>query len=126
MKRPGHILLFFVAALLACSCETGYIERDVLASEYIQMTITFNVTPTRIDISADAKTQEISIELTGNIFWSASTNDSWIWLTESYGTGTSKTTVNIASNQSSEPRTGRIEISANNITRTITIYQEGQ
>lgn len=65
------------------------------------------------------------ITITSDATWSARSNASWITLSKSNGNGTQTITMTIAPNTSSENRSSTVIVSIGNITKTISVTQNG-
>lgn len=66
-----------------------------------------------------------SITINSNINWSVSENSNWITVNSTSGSGNGSVTVNVSENTSSTSRSANITISGNDISRNITVFQEG-
>ena len=82
-----------------------------------------NVTPTSINAENAANTY--SIDVTSNISWTATSSESWCSITPASGSGNSSILVNVSTNNNESSRTATITIVGGDITRTVSISQEG-
>ncbi|MCU0425236.1 MAG: carboxypeptidase regulatory-like domain-containing protein [Candidatus Kapabacteria bacterium] len=96
------------------------------------ITVTQNgVVPNNLQVSTTAFTvpnggqNGLSVTVTSNVAWTASSNQAWATVTPASGTNNGTLTINVAANPNTTQRTAAITITGGGITRTITITQEG-
>lgn len=82
-----------------------------------------NVNPTALNFSSGTGTNQINV--TSNVTWSASDNQSWISLSPSGGSGNGTINVSVTANGSTSSRTGSVTISGGGITRSVSVNQNG-
>lgn len=80
------------------------------------------VTPQTLSIAASGQ-NNISLTVTGNVTWTASSNQAWATITPQSGTNNGTITLNIAANPNATQRTATITLSGGGITRTVSITQ---
>lgn len=80
------------------------------------------VSPQTLTIAA-AGQSNISIAITGNVAWTASSNQAWATITPQSGSNNGTITLNVALNPTATQRTASITISGGGITRTVAITQ---
>lgn len=80
------------------------------------------VSPQTLTIAA-AGQSNISIGITGNVAWTASSNQAWATITPQSGSNNGTIILNVALNPTATQRTASITISGGGITRTVAITQ---
>ncbi len=92
-----------------------YCSNEVLTDEEIQQVIDYNenpspfsTTPGTLDFNYNGTGQNLSVDASEGVSWTATTIPSWISLSQSEGTGTTTITVSASKNTSSLPRTGTL------------------
>jgi hypothetical protein len=101
---------------------------DSLVTKYVYITQaagakTLSVSSTQLQLTESAQSKTMS--LASNANWSASSNNSWITLNKSNGTGNDSITITVTKNTGSQTRTGSVKVmlSDSSIAKTITIIQ---
>lgn len=83
------------------------------------------VTPTTMNFNAAANTPQ-NIEITSNVAWTASSNQSWLTLSAANGSGVAVITANAADNALTTSRSAIITITGTGLTpKTIAVTQDG-
>ncbi len=114
-------LKYVGAVLLACllfSC--GGNSSDGNSGK--EITATLSVSPLSLNIPADGGESDFSI--TSNQSWSVHSNQSFITITPSSGSGSGKITVTVAENKSTQKREALLTISSSGKKASITVSQE--
>jgi PKD repeat protein len=84
-----------------------------------------NVSSNSLKIGASASSTQ-TFDITSNVNWSTSCNQSWLTINTSNGTGNSPITLTATANPSTSTRTATITVSGTGvITKTITVIQDG-
>ena len=84
-----------------------------------------SVSPANISLQPDKDKQKIKI--TSNRSWKASSSVAWLTLSATSGTGNGSITVTAAPNPSEKnPRTGKVTITAEGLTQTVTCIQKAR
>jgi uncharacterized protein (TIGR02145 family) len=111
--KKNLTLLFAAIALfvMAVSC-----SKDDSASK-------LSVTPA--SISAIVAAENYTIDVTGNVSWTAVANAEWLTLTPSSGEGNGSIAVNVMENTALESRTATITITSDKLAKTVTVTQAG-
>lgn len=119
LVRTGEIVL------------TGVVDKEKTLTRTIQI-VQLEKEPDFIEIeplefNVDASDQSITLQISSNTTWYINTDDDWINLGTTEGTGNQEVTVLIAQNQSVAQRTGQVEITDSlSIEHTITVNQDGK
>lgn len=85
---------------------------------------TFDIDETTLVFEDIASYQSISINTNGN--WNAISNNNWISITPTSGSGASELIVKVEENTNENERTGSISITMANVKKDITIIQKGK
>lgn len=104
---------------------TGYISVSKCSSsiKVVQHGYEFNDLVSELDFTAGASTQTLNIQTDGA--WTASSNESWIHVSPSSGTGNSQISVTVDHNEGTSNRTGTIAVTVGDVTKYVSIMQKG-
>ena len=104
---------------------TGYISISKCSSsiKVVQHGYEFNDLVSELDFTAGASTQTLNIQTDGA--WTASSNESWIHVSPSSGTGNSQISVTVDHNEGTSNRTGTISVTVGDVTKYVSIMQKG-
>lgn len=83
-----------------------------------------SVSPESLSVTADDQTSSFSIS--SNTDWTISSNQAWCTPSETSGSGNKTITCSIVANTQSQARTAAITVSGGNLSKTITVTQEGK
>ena len=83
------------------------------------------ISPTNLSFSSAAQNSNISVTVVGGASWTASDNQTWIFLTgTTSGTTSATTTVNVNTNTGGSTRFGTVTFTWSGTNRTCTITQQ--
>ncbi|MCR5069976.1 MAG: hypothetical protein K6A78_09340 [Prevotella sp.] len=104
---------------------TGYISISKCSSsiKVVQHGYEFNDLVSELDFGAGASTQTLNIQTDGA--WTALSNESWIHVSPSSGTGNSQISVTVDHNEGTSNRTGTIAVTVGDVTKYASIMQKG-
>ena len=124
MKRNHHIapslLSFTLFFLLSCVEENTFDAKQyVLSFTPMVYTNVSTLSFTASDIST------VTVDITCNSSWGASSSDSWLTVGPPSGWGNAQLKVWVTRNSDSSPRTGTITVVCRGITKTISVTQAG-
>ena len=102
------------------SVNGGGLTRNITVT---QAAAALTIAPTALNVPASAGNSTLNV--TGNVVWTATDNQSWITLMPTTGTGNGAVNVAYTANPSALARTGTITITGNGLTRVITLAQAG-
>lgn len=127
MNKSRSLLLLSVLAVLFAACEEGIIDNAILSQDYTEPEYAISVSPGELSFPAEGGEEDITLELTRSLSWTATTNDSWITLPTHSGDDSPTSVIHIlvAENTSLESRTGTITFKTRGKTATLTVRQEG-
>ena len=127
MNKSRSLLLLSVLAVLFAACEEGIIDNAILSQDYTEPEYAISVSPGELSFPAEGGEEDITLELTRSLSWTATTNDSWITLPTHSGDDSPTSVIHIlvAENTSLESRTGTITFKTRGKTATLTVKQEG-
>ncbi len=127
MNKSRSLLLLSVLAVLFAACEEGIIDNAILSQDYIEPEYSISVSPGELSFPAEGGEEDITLELTRSLSWTATTNDSWITLPTHSGDDSPTSVIHIlvAENTSLESRTETISFKTRGKTATLTVRQEG-
>ena len=83
-----------------------------------------SVSPGSISVTASEQTS--SFDITSNSNWTITSNQTWCTPSVTSGSGDKTITCSVSANTSSQSRTATMTITAGNLSRTVTIEQEGK
>ncbi len=83
-----------------------------------------NVSPLGVDL--EYLSEDVTIDITSNIEWSASSDLSWITISPDSGTANGVVTISVSENTTSDSRAGTIIFTGTGVTnKTLTVIQQG-
>lgn len=112
-----HLLIGLLTAAAAIACKQ---EAPVIVPE-------MNLSQTVATVSADGG--NVSFEVTSNVDWTASYSEDWVSVSPSAGKSSSspvKVSVSVDPNESAASRNATVTISADKISKTFKVSQEGR
>ena len=115
--RIKHLLIGLITAAAAIACKQ---EDPVIVPE-------MNLSQTVATVSADGG--NVSFEVTSNVDWTASYSEDWVSVSPSAGKSSSspvKVSVSVDPNESAASRNATVTISADKISKTFKVSQEGK
>lgn len=129
IKKNGVVVFDAFAALDDSNNTVGLYDtvsnmmftNNSLNMTYGQIVNTFTIEPETMEFSHSSGSSALTISCDGN--WTASTNNNWITLSSTAGTGESVITVTIANNATFQDRLGTITVSDGEDTLTCSITQ---
>lgn len=98
----------------------GGITRNITVT---QQSANLTVSPTTLNVAATAG--NISFNITGNVVWTATDNQTWVTLSPASGTGNGTVNITYAANPAALSRTATITITGSGLTRVLTLSQAG-
>ena len=127
MNKSRSLFLLSILAVLFAACEEGIIDNAILSQDYSEPEYAISVSPGELSFSAEGGEEDITLELTRSLSWTATTNDSWITLPTHSGDDSPTSVIHIlvAENTSLENRIGTITFKTRGKTATLTVRQEG-
>ena len=127
MNKSRSLLLLSVLAVLFAACEEGIIDNAILSQDYTEPEYSIALSPGELSFPAEGGEEDITLELTRSLSWTATTNDSWITLPTHSGDDSPTSVIHIlvAENTSLENRIGTITFKTRGKTATLTVRQEG-
>jgi hypothetical protein len=90
----------------------------------VQKGKSFDLSTSSLSFSDNASTQSLNIETDGA--WTATTNDSWITLSPTSGSGNSTLSVSVTENTSDNERNGSISVTMGDKTINVSVVQTGK
>ena len=111
-------------AIITINTSSSSIQIVVTQEGKTEVLPNLSVSPGSISVTASEQTS--SFDITSNSNWTIASNQTWCTPSVTSGSGDKTVTCSISANTSSQSRTATMTITAGNLSRTVTIEQEGK
>jgi hypothetical protein len=99
---------------------TGVTSKTITVTQAPPASLTVDAANLNVNAAANSNG---SVNVTSNIAWSASSNQTWLTVLPTSGSGNAKVTVTAGANPTVSARTATVTVSGSGITRSITVTQ---
>lgn len=125
-----QVIIISASANTTATARAGIVTVSTVEGLSKSITVTQEAPSNILNISASlwtptAASGSNSIGITSNAAWSASSSAPWLTLDSASGIGNGSLTLRVTANDTAEPRRAFVKVTAEKITRTISVMQAG-